>query len=80
MDVFYPQALAGFIMVLTEEGDMIYLSENVSRYIGITQVKWNKKVKLKALVVVSLVGNVRNHLLKMCLPVLGCKYRYAASM
>lgn len=45
MDVFYPQALAGFIMVLTEEGDVIYLTENVSRYIGITQVSQNKKQK-----------------------------------
>lgn len=39
MDAFYPQALAGFIMVLTEEGDMIYLTENVSGHIGITQVQ-----------------------------------------
>ncbi|XP_026173295.1 hypoxia inducible factor 1 subunit alpha, like [Mastacembelus armatus] len=39
MDAFYPQALAGFIMVVTEEGDMIYLTENVSRHIGITQLE-----------------------------------------
>ncbi|KAL7401275.1 hypothetical protein ABVT39_025773 [Epinephelus coioides] len=39
MDAFYPQALAGFIMVMTEEGDMTYLTENVSRYIGITQLE-----------------------------------------
>ncbi|XP_040903163.1 hypoxia inducible factor 1 subunit alpha, like isoform X2 [Toxotes jaculatrix] len=39
MDAFYPQALAGFIMVMTEEGDMIYLTENVSRHIGITQLE-----------------------------------------
>lgn len=45
MDVFYPQALAGFIMVMTEEGDMIYLTENVSSHIGITQVHVNKKEK-----------------------------------
>lgn len=38
MDIFYPQTLAGFIMVLTEEGDMIYLTENVNKYIGIVQV------------------------------------------
>lgn len=38
MDAFYPQALAGFIMVMTEEGDMIYLTENVNKHIGITQV------------------------------------------
>ncbi|XP_070762079.1 hypoxia inducible factor 1 subunit alpha, like [Enoplosus armatus] len=39
MDTFYPQALAGFIMVMTEEGDMIYLTENVCRHIGITQLE-----------------------------------------
>uniref|UniRef100_A0A3Q3VUY3 Uncharacterized protein n=1 Tax=Mola mola TaxID=94237 RepID=A0A3Q3VUY3_MOLML len=39
MDAFYAQALAGFIMVLTEEGDMVYLTENVSRYVGITQLE-----------------------------------------
>uniref|UniRef100_A0A7N5ZV11 Hypoxia inducible factor 1 subunit alpha, like n=1 Tax=Anabas testudineus TaxID=64144 RepID=A0A7N5ZV11_ANATE len=39
MDTFYPQALAGFIMVTTEEGDMIYLTENVSKHIGITQLE-----------------------------------------
>uniref|UniRef100_A0A4W6FTD9 Hypoxia inducible factor 1 subunit alpha, like n=1 Tax=Lates calcarifer TaxID=8187 RepID=A0A4W6FTD9_LATCA len=39
MDAFYPQSLAGFVMVMTEEGDMIYLTENVSRHIGITQLE-----------------------------------------
>ncbi|XP_041850142.1 hypoxia inducible factor 1 subunit alpha, like [Melanotaenia boesemani] len=39
MDAFYPQALAGFIMVMTEEGDMIYLTENVNKHIGITQLE-----------------------------------------
>lgn len=39
MDAFYPQALAGFIMVMTEEGDMIYLTENVNKHIGVTQVQ-----------------------------------------
>ncbi|XP_069574393.1 hypoxia inducible factor 1 subunit alpha, like [Brachyistius frenatus] len=39
MDVFYPQALAGFIMVLAEEGDMIYLTENVNKHIGIAQLE-----------------------------------------
>ena len=37
-DSFYPRALAGFVMVMTEEGDMIYLSDSVSKHIGITQV------------------------------------------
>ncbi|KAM8769286.1 hypoxia inducible factor 1 subunit alpha, like isoform 2-T2 [Acanthopagrus schlegelii] len=39
MDTFYPEALAGFVMVMTEEGDMIYLTENVSKHIGITQLE-----------------------------------------
>lgn len=44
MDGFYPQTLAGFIMVLTEEGDMIFLTENVNKYIGIVQVRGPKKL------------------------------------
>ncbi|XP_055082214.1 hypoxia inducible factor 1 subunit alpha, like isoform X2 [Periophthalmus magnuspinnatus] len=39
MDQFYPQVLGGFIMVLSEEGDIIYLSESVSAHIGITQLE-----------------------------------------
>ncbi|KAM3874771.1 hypoxia-inducible factor 3-alpha-like, partial [Diretmus argenteus] len=39
MDAFYPQALAGFIMVLTEEGDMIFLSDSISKHIGLTQLE-----------------------------------------
>ncbi|KAM7398881.1 hypothetical protein PAMP_018186 [Pampus punctatissimus] len=39
MDSYYPQVLAGFIMVLTEEGDMIYLTENVNRHVGIAQLE-----------------------------------------
>lgn len=39
MDSFYPQTLAGFIMVLSEEGDLIFLTENVSKHIGITQLE-----------------------------------------
>ncbi|XP_043115842.1 hypoxia inducible factor 1 subunit alpha, like isoform X1 [Puntigrus tetrazona] len=38
-DAFYQQALAGFILVMTEEGDMVFLSESVSKYIGITQLE-----------------------------------------
>lgn len=37
-DTFYQQALAGFILVLNEDGDMVFLSDNVSKFIGITQV------------------------------------------
>ncbi|XP_029965020.1 hypoxia inducible factor 1 subunit alpha, like isoform X1 [Salarias fasciatus] len=39
MDAFYPQTLAGFVMVLSEEGDMIYLTENVNKHIGIMQLE-----------------------------------------
>ncbi|MEQ2215887.1 hypothetical protein XENOCAPTIV_007342, partial [Xenoophorus captivus] len=39
MDGFFPQALAGFIMVMTEEGDMVFLTENVNKHIGITQLE-----------------------------------------
>ncbi|KAI9536901.1 hypothetical protein NQZ68_030123 [Dissostichus eleginoides] len=39
MDAFYPQALRGFIMVMTEEGELIYLTESVSRHIGLTQLE-----------------------------------------
>lgn len=39
MDSFFPPALAGFIMVMTEEGDMVYLTENVNKHIGITQLE-----------------------------------------
>lgn len=39
MDAFFPEALAGFIMVVTEEGDMIFLTENVNKHIGIAQVQ-----------------------------------------
>ncbi|KAK2881023.1 hypothetical protein QQF64_008640 [Cirrhinus molitorella] len=38
-DAFYQQALSGFILVMTEEGDMVFLSESVSKYIGITQLE-----------------------------------------
>ncbi|KAL4647418.1 hypoxia-inducible factor 3-alpha-like isoform X2 [Arapaima gigas] len=39
IDRCYPRALTGFVMVLTEEGDMVFLSESVSKYIGITQLE-----------------------------------------
>ncbi len=34
----YPEALDGFILVVDMEGDMVYLSESVARYLGLTQV------------------------------------------
>lgn len=32
------KSLDGFILVVSSEGDFVYLSENVSDYLGITQV------------------------------------------
>ncbi|XP_030826075.1 hypoxia-inducible factor 3-alpha [Camarhynchus parvulus] len=39
VDGCYLQALSGFVMVLSEGGDMIYLSENVSRLLGLSQLE-----------------------------------------
>jgi hypothetical protein len=32
------RALEGFLLVVSADGDMIFLSENISEYLGITQV------------------------------------------
>lgn len=45
-DAFYQQALAGFILVLSEDGDMVFLSDNVSKFMGITQVSAAFKVEV----------------------------------
>ncbi|XP_030070015.1 hypoxia-inducible factor 1-alpha [Microcaecilia unicolor] len=37
LNSFYLKALEGFVLVLTEDGDMIYLSENVNKCMGLTQ-------------------------------------------
>ena len=47
MDAFYPQALGGFIMVMTEEGELIYLTESVSRHISLTQVHQHLQQQLQ---------------------------------
>nr|ALS35219.1 hypoxia-inducible factor 2a [Phrynocephalus przewalskii] len=39
MDNLYLKALEGFIMVITQDGDMIFLSENISKFMGLTQVE-----------------------------------------
>lgn len=41
MNCFYLKALDGFVMVLTDDGDMIYISDNVNKYMGLTQVKYS---------------------------------------
>lgn len=38
MDTLYPKSLQGFVAVVTSEGDMIFLSENISKFVGLTQV------------------------------------------
>ncbi|XP_043913476.1 hypoxia-inducible factor 3-alpha-like [Protopterus annectens] len=38
-DNFFMKALDGFLMVLTEEGDMMYLSENVNKHLGLAQLE-----------------------------------------
>lgn len=52
LDACYLKALEGFVMVLTTEGDMAYLSENVSKHLGLSQVRscllcaWSMQVML----------------------------------
>lgn len=38
LNSFYLKALDGFVLVLTQDGDMIYMSENVNKCMGLTQV------------------------------------------
>ncbi|XP_063061742.1 hypoxia inducible factor 1 subunit alpha, like isoform X2 [Engraulis encrasicolus] len=38
-DELYQHAIDGFIMVMTEEGDMVFLSDSVNKYLGITQLE-----------------------------------------
>ncbi|XP_074532592.1 endothelial PAS domain-containing protein 1b [Halichoeres trimaculatus] len=38
MDSLYLKSLEGFVTVVTSDGDMIYLSENINKFMGLTQV------------------------------------------
>ncbi|XP_012535066.1 protein similar isoform X2 [Monomorium pharaonis] len=38
MDDLYPKALNGFMLVLSNDGNMVYLSENVRDYLGVSQM------------------------------------------
>lgn len=38
MDCMYLKSLEGFVTVVTSDGDMIFLSENVNKLMGLTQV------------------------------------------
>ncbi|KAM8945434.1 LOW QUALITY PROTEIN: endothelial PAS domain-containing protein 1 [Pelodytes ibericus] len=39
LDNLYLKALEGFIAVVTQDGDMIFLSENINKFMGLTQVE-----------------------------------------
>ncbi|KAF7705513.1 endothelial PAS domain-containing protein 1 [Silurus meridionalis] len=39
MDILYLKSLQGFVAVVTSEGDMIFLSENISKFMGLAQVE-----------------------------------------
>lgn len=46
-DSVFLKSLEGFLLVLSPEGDFVYLSENVSDYLGIQQVsKYDLNVRL----------------------------------
>lgn len=38
-DNLYLKALEGFVAVVTQDGDMVFLSENINKYMGLTQVE-----------------------------------------
>lgn len=38
MDSLYLKSLEGFITVVTSDGDMVFLSENINKFMGLTQV------------------------------------------
>nr|WNN25273.1 hypoxia-inducible factor 1 [Terebellides stroemii] len=39
LDALFPKALDGFMLVMDQEGDMMYQSENISKHLGITQIE-----------------------------------------
>ncbi|XP_055358696.1 endothelial PAS domain-containing protein 1-like isoform X2 [Betta splendens] len=39
MDGLYLKSLEGFVTVVTSDGDMIFLSENINKFMGLTQVE-----------------------------------------
>jgi len=38
LKLVYLKALSGFLLIVTEDGKVIYISENVEQYLGILQV------------------------------------------
>ncbi|XP_040207494.1 endothelial PAS domain-containing protein 1 [Rana temporaria] len=39
IDSLYLKALEGFVTVITQDGDMIFISENINKHMGLTQVE-----------------------------------------
>ena len=42
----YYKALDGFLIVIAKNGDVVYVSENVEKYLGLTQVYVNLTTKV----------------------------------
>jgi hypothetical protein len=38
MDSLYLKSLEGFVTVVTSDGDIAFLSDNISKFMGLTQV------------------------------------------
>jgi hypothetical protein len=45
-DAFWPQALGGMLLALSSEGDIVYLTENVTQEFGLLQVHFYRLVPL----------------------------------
>jgi len=39
LDQQYYKSLDGFLIVIAKNGDIVYVSENVEKYLGLTQVR-----------------------------------------
>ena len=46
LDQQYLKALEGFFLIIAKEGDIMYLSENTAKYLGLTQVRLYKSCSL----------------------------------
>jgi hypothetical protein len=46
VDGEYLQALQGFLLVVSSDGDLVFLSENVNEHLGISQVKFQGVVHI----------------------------------
>ena len=52
-DHLFPKALDGFVFILSREGDIVYVNENVVKYLGIQQVGYCSCLLFLLLVLVS---------------------------